>query len=57
MNYWGRAASKIQKETLAEREARQHAKALEAKRRGGSGTVRRLLQGVSGTTPSFPTAA
>ena len=45
MNYWGRAVSKIEKESLADRQARRHAKALEAKRRGGG--IRRLLEGVS----------
>ncbi|TVY14994.1 hypothetical protein LARI1_G006932 [Lachnellula arida] len=42
MNYWGRAACKIQNESLADRQARRRSKALEAKHRGG--VVRRLLQ-------------
>ena len=51
MNYWGRAASKIDKESLADRQARRHAKALEVKRRGGG--VRRFLEGVSYFFSSF----
>ena len=45
-NYYGRIACKIEKESLADRQARRRARALEVKRRGGG--VTRLLQNVSG---------
>ncbi|KUJ10558.1 uncharacterized protein LY89DRAFT_740267 [Mollisia scopiformis] len=43
-NYYGRIACKIEKESLADRQARRRAKALEVKRRGGG--IKRFLHSV-----------